>query len=104
MQKRRAFQTFSRPENIKKFVTFALAKRPGGPGARMYDLLMRKFFQDEFGKEVQDLVSKWSVRCWSCSLEGPDLKQCVECKVAQYCSKECQRTDWKNCHKIQHNK
>ena len=101
-QKRKAFQTFSRPENIKKFITYALAKKPGGPGARLYDILMRKFFKEEFGTDVEDLVTKWSTRCWNCSAEEGADKRCAQCRLAKYCSKECQTEDWKKCHKLQH--
>lgn len=32
--------------------------------------------------------------CWQCG-HTEHLSKCVQCKVAKYCSKECQRTHWK---------
>ena len=32
--------------------------------------------------------------CWKCGKEGK-LKVCVKCKKAQYCSRDCQTSDWK---------
>lgn len=36
-------------------------------------------------------------RCRVCADDGEQV--CKQCKVARYCSKDCQRTDWKNGHK-----
>ena len=36
-------------------------------------------------------------RCRVCADDGE--KVCVRCKVARYCSPECQKTDWKGGHK-----
>ena len=43
-------------------------------------------------KEVQE-----SRGCFSCGKDGKEnaLSKCSKCKVAVYCSKECQATDWK---------
>jgi hypothetical protein len=40
-------------------------------------------------------------RCTYCNSEGPklELKKCSQCKLAQYCSKECQVVDWRAGHK-----
>jgi len=32
-------------------------------------------------------------KCWTCGDEAGDLKSCSICYTAQYCSKECQKTD-----------
>ena len=36
--------------------------------------------------------------CWGCFL-SKDVHFCVECKTASYCSKKCQKKDWKTQHK-----
>ena len=45
---------------------------------------------------MPDLLFKWSKKCWSCYniKEKSELKSCVKCKLAKYCEKECQKTDW----------
>ncbi|KAI0818478.1 hypothetical protein BC628DRAFT_1424076 [Trametes gibbosa] len=35
-------------------------------------------------------------RCARCSKRGDDLQRCSRCKAVFYCSKECQKADWKN--------
>ena len=36
--------------------------------------------------------------CWGCFLEK-GVHFCIRCKTATYCSKKCQKNDWKNQHK-----
>ena len=40
-------------------------------------------------------------RCqmWSCGKTGVPLKFCAACQTVAYCSRACQRTDWKASHK-----
>ncbi|XP_038048053.1 uncharacterized protein LOC119722100 [Patiria miniata] len=35
-------------------------------------------------------------RCGNCEKTAPNMKECAGCSNAWYCSKECQRTDWKS--------
>lgn len=35
-----------------------------------------------------------TVGCYSCKKTDAKLSQCARCHIAQYCSKECQKTDW----------
>ena len=38
--------------------------------------------------------------CWTCGKnKNVDIKTCVRCKVARYCSKKCQLKNWKTSHK-----
>src|SRR5687768_18397886 len=32
--------------------------------------------------------------CLVCGIETPKMKSCSRCRVAKYCSIECQRSDW----------
>ncbi|KAI0156544.1 putative MYND domain protein [Xylariaceae sp. FL1272] len=41
-----------------------------------------------------------SETCNACEKSSPDLKRCAKCQTARYCSKECQKTDWKMHKKI----
>ncbi|KAF7372771.1 BZ3500-MvSof-1268-A1-R1-Chr4-3g07231 protein [Mycena sanguinolenta] len=57
-------------------------------------------------KGCEDVWHAWEPGCDTCRLaESETLKKqlliCGGCLVAKYCSKECQRTDWKNAHKNQ---
>jgi hypothetical protein len=37
--------------------------------------------------------------CWNCKAVRDKLPLCTRCKVARYCSKDCQKTHWKAGHK-----
>ena len=37
--------------------------------------------------------------CSGCGRPSARSQQCVKCKIAKYCGKECQRKDWKAKHK-----
>ena len=49
---------------VEKYLVFALECIGLNPSVRMYDMLMRKYLKKEFGVEVQDLVTKWTKKCW----------------------------------------
>jgi len=42
--------------------------------------------------------------CFTCGVpgdtEGVELSVCAQCKAAFYCSRECQKRDWKAGHKL----
>ena len=87
---------------IEKYLVFALECIGLNPSVKMYDLAMRNFLKSEFQVEVEDLVSKWAQKCWTCFKEGGnELLKCTECKLAKYCGKQCQKSDWK-AHKLLH--
>ncbi|CAB9517774.1 MYND finger [Seminavis robusta] len=37
------------------------------------------------------------ILCFQCGKQQPTLSKCSRCKVAQYCSKHCQKLHWKQC-------
>lgn len=39
--------------------------------------------------------------CAACYAQGINYKKCSQCKVEYYCSRECQRKDWKSRHKYE---
>jgi MYND finger len=59
--------------------------------------------------EAQRWFQRWSIndplpepplnRCFMCGKQG-NLSRCSSCREATYCSKECQRADWKR-HKVE---
>ena len=73
------------------------------PRLVVYDLMMRNYIKNKYGVEIPSLAEKWHRLCWHCFNPGDDdLKCCSICKIAQYCSKNCQKLDWK-IHKELHN-
>ena len=40
-----------------------------------------------------------STRCWSCDSEAAELMKCARCRLAHYCGKSCQSSDWTLRHK-----
>jgi len=53
----------------------------------------------QFGFNVCGLVTLlYDTKCIVCKREGAEVKVCNQCHIARYCSKECQKADWK-CHK-----
>lgn len=87
---------------VEKYLVFALECIGLNPSVKMYDLLMRKYLKEAFNFDIKDLVIKWQSKCWTCFTETcPDLKTCTECKMAKYCGKDCQKSDWK-AHKLLH--
>ena len=67
------------------------------------DVKMRKFIREKYGVEIESLPLKWSKLCWNCFAkpEEDELWKCARCRVAKYCSKDCQAQDWK-VHKLLH--
>ena len=61
----------------------------------MYDLNMRHYIKTKYGVVIPSLAEKWHRLCWHCFNPGDNLKCCSKCKIAQYCTKNCQKLDWK---------
>ena len=50
--------------------------------------------------KLRDLVEeKKELECFGCGAKTSVIMQCSACKLAKYCSKECQEKAWKLCHK-----
>ena len=70
-------------------------------GFTLYDIEMRRYIKEVYDVEIESPAKKWSRLCWNCFEKKEDLKKCAECRITQYCSKECQRQDWR-IHKVLH--
>ena len=89
---------------VEKYLVFALQCLELNPSVKMYDLIMTKYLREQFSANIPDLVTKWTMQCWSCfnlAGEGQELKTCTECKMAKYCNRDCQKAEWK-LHKLLH--
>ena len=60
----------------------------------------------EIQKEAECLINSKdslsenkSLNCFTCNIETSKLMQCTACKLAKYCSKECQKKSWDSRHK-----
>ena len=60
----------------------------------IYDLNMRHYIKTKYGVVIPSLAEKWHRLCWHCFNPGDNLKCCSKCKIAQYCTKNCQKLDW----------
>ncbi|CAF0780780.1 unnamed protein product [Brachionus calyciflorus] len=61
-----------------------------------------KNLEEEASKvlDLKDLNFKKSPeKCFSCGVEKESLLRCAKCKLAVYCSKECQVKSWQSVHK-----
>ena len=64
-----------------------------------YYTMMTRFMKDKYNVTVPAFVPP-NHYCWKCQTEASQLKSCARCKVSKYCSKQCQKNDWKEIHKI----
>ena len=73
------------------------------PRSTLYDLSMRTYIAKKYGVEIPSLPEVWSPTglCWHCFMHKEKFYYCTTCKIAVYCSKDCQSQDW-NVHKVQH--
>ena len=55
-----------------------------------------------YGVEQKACAQVKTGKCWGCGVQKPatELKRCLQCKKAEYCSKDCQRADWKGHKKV----
>ncbi|KAK3100131.1 hypothetical protein FSP39_015179 [Pinctada imbricata] len=88
----RIFQWMLRPENSQKCLHLLKNKIQ----LRRYFEEMCIFMKKQFGIDIPEVTYK---KCWACEKIGDDFKVCGKCKIAKYCSRNCQRNDWKQLHK-----
>ncbi|KUJ06811.1 uncharacterized protein LY89DRAFT_790195 [Mollisia scopiformis] len=50
--------------------------------------------------ESSSSSSKPSPKCDTCGKQGDTLKECIKCHSVTYCSKDCQKADFKNHKKV----
>ena len=61
----------------------------------------RPHLQEIKSKDQYDAIADHSLGsgsgelCMCCGLKDSNMKKCTQCKSAAYCSRECQRADWK---------
>ena len=65
---------------------------------KCYYYVMSAFLESEYSVETPDFFSLWD-KCWTCGKESDRLKSCAKCKIACYCSRKCQKEDWRFIHK-----
>ncbi|KAI1612183.1 hypothetical protein EDD36DRAFT_277223 [Exophiala viscosa] len=51
--------------------------------------------EEEFDETTMANMLNGKKGCWNCGKEGVKLLKCGKCMVAEYCSKDCQRSAWK---------
>ena len=89
---------------LEQFLVGRLRLTEVDPRPRMFDVLMRDYCQKNGGNLPPNLEEKWKDRCWFCASqakENSSLMSCSNCKMAKYCGRNCQKSDWKR-HKILH--
>ena len=84
---------------MDKYLTYIKSNINLQPAPFVYDNLMREFI---YAIRVPDVVQEMNNKCWQCEKRVPDLKRCSKCKIARYCSVECQETEWHYMHKQSH--
>jgi hypothetical protein len=57
-------------------------------------------FQNNKEKRNQSTAQSEAKLCYYCKKPEKKLKQCTNCFTAQYCGRECQKSDWKNHKKV----
>jgi hypothetical protein len=98
----KVFATFSKPEHIEKFLVFGSEVMIDiAPYMKAYDMLMRNYLAQEFNVHPIDIKDKWTNQCWNCTNTQTNLLSCSFCKIAKYCSRECQKEDF-DVHKMLH--
>ncbi|CAB4035158.1 Stress-induced-phospho 1, partial [Paramuricea clavata] len=74
-----------------------------GPGICDHEQLSKASenkFQNNKEKRNQSTAQSEAKLCYYCKKPENKLKQCTNCFTAQYCGRECQKSDWKNHKKV----
>ncbi|XP_062576684.1 uncharacterized protein LOC134238584 [Saccostrea cucullata] len=69
---------------------------------KSYFQKIKVFVNLKFSVSVEEPSSTTRSQCWECGKESSQtkFKKCSQCKVAVYCSRDCQKKDWKKIHKV----
>jgi hypothetical protein len=60
-----------------------------------YFQMMTEYMLHKYKANVEQVSETVVTNCWSCNGSDLALKVCGHCKIAKYCSKECQKKDRK---------
>ena len=66
---------------------------------QQYYKMITRFMKDKYNLSVPHFLQSDNY-CWTCLKEEVQLKACSRCKVSRYCSRRCQKIDWKEIHRI----
>ncbi|XP_061184709.1 uncharacterized protein LOC133192723 [Saccostrea echinata] len=68
---------------------------------KSYFQKIKAYVSLKFSVSVNEPSTQTTSQCWECGKKSSHnvLKKCSRCKVAVYCSKDCQKRDWMNIHK-----
>lgn len=77
--------------NVKYLLDRGVIKDDKNFGFMCMECLQQNPF--ELLKETMDMLHKSDKKCFTCGLKGKHY--CANCNQAMYCSKECQRSNWK---------